>query len=103
MFPVAFEEIYYARPAREEAARQEPLFEGAAPMTRIGAWRAVVNEETGEALAVVSRGYHLVSNAEAFELGALCFQRLFETEDTSGMRVFNIVAPQSLTLCHVDL
>jgi hypothetical protein len=69
----------------------------------IPGYRALVNAQTGEPLAVVSKNYRLVTNQEALLLGEQCFRAVFGTVDTSEMEIFNIITPNQKSFCHVDI
>ena len=72
-------------------------------ISKIPHYKAITNPKTGQVFSVVTDGYRLVTNQEALDLARQCFQQLFGMQDTEQMVVFNIVAPQSRSFCHVDL
>lgn len=65
--------------------------------------KAIVNQNTGRVLGVVGRGYRLISNSEALELGYACCQAVFPETKKAEWGVATIDAPRSAGHCHIDL
>ncbi len=73
---------------------------------RISGFKAVVRDygTTSEAtLSVVSDNYKLITNHEALEMGKEIHQRLFPNATTDSFEVFNIIAPKTMSYCHIDI
>jgi len=91
-FPVSFKNLYF---------EENSLFDRG--MVPVPQFRAVVNLANAQPLGVVSRDYRLVTNKEAVGLGEKAFKQLFNAEDLSELEVFNIIAPDNGSYCHIDL
>lgn len=75
----------------------------ASAKTPISNYKAIVNADTNEPFAIVTRNYRLVTNHEAIELAKQCFVAVFETRDANEMETFNVITPGTKSFCHVDL
>ena len=65
--------------------------------------KAVVNQETGEILSIVSNNYNLITNEKAIEMGKQIFTQLYPHVNTTDLIPYKIVAPQSKASAHIDL
>ncbi|MCX6083232.1 MAG: DUF932 domain-containing protein [Chloroflexi bacterium] len=101
LFPVELSDIFYFV---KKKYGQPGLFESEdKELKTIEGYQAVTNSKTGRVFSVVTEGYRLVSNQEAMDLARDSFKQLFGVTDTGQMEVFNIITPQSLSFCHIDL
>lgn len=64
--------------------------------------QAVVDVEKGYTFAIVSTDYQIITNGEAIELAAKCFQSVFQLTDASDMEMFNVIMPSTRSQCHID-
>ncbi len=64
---------------------------------------ALINSISSNPLSVVSSDYELITNEQAYEYGRKCKQTLFGMETNSKIDLFNVIAPKSLSFCHIDL
>ena len=65
--------------------------------------RAVVNAESGSVLGVVNKGYRLITNERAVELGKQCWTELFGANEVANIKIFQVDAPSTASYCHIDL
>ncbi len=70
---------------------------------RIPGKESLINSVSNNPLSVVSNDYELITNEQAYEYGKKCMQTLFGMEENSKIDLFNIIAPKSLSFCHIDL
>ena len=69
----------------------------------ISQYKAVVNNNTGKILSVVSNNYELIKNKEALEMGKLVFKQLYPKVDINELVSFKVVFPETLTSANIDL
>ncbi len=76
--------------------------DGAGGMLPVTSHRAIVERDSGRPLGVVGAGYRLVTNEEALGYGRDCAAQLFGAT-AADMEVFNVLAPETRSFCHIDL
>lgn len=76
--------------------------DGEGSLRPVASHRAIVERGSGKPLGVVGAGYRLVTNEEALGYGRDCAAQLFGATATD-MEVFNVLAPQTRSFCHIDL
>lgn len=69
----------------------------------IGTHTAIINRASGQPVGIVSRGYHMVTNAAALELGKRCARELLGAGATAELEVWKVDAPSTGSHCFVDL
>jgi hypothetical protein len=65
--------------------------------------KAIVNGRSQRVLGVVSRGYRLVTNAEALELAYQCCATVFPETKPGEWLASAVDAPSTAGYCHIDL
>lgn len=95
LFPVGLADIFI-----EGKLNHASLQDVRIPVER---YKAVINQENGEVLSVVTNNYMLISNEEAIELGKECYKKVFNIDDTEKFEIFNIIAPSTKSFCHIDI
>lgn len=70
---------------------------------RIRGKNALINTESNLPVSVVSDGYEIITNEEAYRYGILCFKTLFDLKTNESIKIFNIISPKTLSYCHIDL
>jgi hypothetical protein len=70
---------------------------------RIPGKNALINNKSKFPISVVSDGYEIITNEEAYNYGKLCLQTLFALRTDRSIKVFNIISPKTLSFCHIDL
>lgn len=68
-----------------------------------GRYIAVVNEESGEVVSVVSNKYKLLKNSEALNIAKMVFSKLFPSVEPDEFVPFKVIAPSTKASCHIDL
>lgn len=89
LFPVAYMPIYLGK-------EQEP----------VKGFRAVtgkLSENTEVIFSIVSDNYKLITNEQALELGKEIHKQLFPKATSDSFEVFNVIAPQTKSYCHIDI
>jgi hypothetical protein len=66
-------------------------------------YRAVVNQNTGKIVSIVSANYKLITNKEALEMGKDVFTQLYPNLKKDDLIPYKIVAPSTLSSAHIDL
>lgn len=66
-------------------------------------YRALINISDNTVLSVVSKNYHLITNAEALETGKNVFVELFPSVNKNDLVVFKVITSSRKTFCHIDL
>ena len=98
LFPVELSPIYI-----ESSVDQQLRFiDINLPLSRVPGFHAVVAQDNNHVFSVVSKGYRLIDNDEALELGKACFKEVFKLLDVEQMEVFNVIMPQTRSFCHID-
>jgi len=92
IFPLRIQSVYF------EEYRGENTVKRKIPHSQV-----IVNAETGDPISIVSKEYRVVTNEEAIEFGKKCFKELFNTVNTDDLEIFNIIAPETRSFCHIDL
>ena len=101
LFKVRLQEVYHYVP--EQDTLPGFLDPPQSDLRPIHGFKAITKMEDGSVFSVVTDEYRLVTNEEALNLGKQCLRQLFNSIDESRMEVFNIVAPKSLSFCHIDM
>ena len=70
---------------------------------RIPGYKALVEQETGRVISVVSSKYRLLLNREAYELADIIIQAVFEGKRLYDFECFNILMPKTKGSCRIDL
>lgn len=70
---------------------------------KISGKTAIINSRNDEIISVVSNGYEIITNEEAYIYGESCFKTLFKTVKEVRFEVFNIISPKTKSFCHIDL
>lgn len=70
---------------------------------KIAGKTAIINSRNDEIISVVSNGYEIITNEEAYNYGESSFKSLFKTVNEDRIEVFNIISPESKSFCHIDL
>ncbi len=63
----------------------------------------LMNSQTDEPISIVSNGYELITNEEAYNYGKKCMKTLFNITNDADIALFNIIAPEKYSFCHIDL
>lgn len=63
---------------------------------------SVINMEKPECLSVVSKGYKLILNKEALEIGKEVFGQLFPSVNPQDFIPYKVIASKRKTFCHID-
>ena len=66
-------------------------------------YRAIVNQQNGEIISIVSRNYRLITNSEALEMGKRLFFQIYPDVDTDKLIPYKVVAPASRASANIDL
>jgi hypothetical protein len=69
----------------------------------VPAKKAIVNYDTRRVLGIVSRGYRLVSNAEALDMARTCCCTVFPETKPSEWVVKGVDSPSTAGYCYIDL
>ena len=64
---------------------------------------AVVDVEKNNPFSVVTDGYELVTNLEAYNKAAEIMKQVFHTTNMDDMVCLNVTMPQTRSFCHIDL
>ena len=64
---------------------------------------ALVNQDNGRIISVVSKNYKIITNEEALEMGKDIFVQLYPQVKKEELLPYKIVAPGSLASAHIDL
>lgn len=101
-FPVELTPIYAVDENDDE--EQLELFKPSAQpkATRIPGFKAIKRRADGKVYAVVRDNYRLITNADAYELGKVCFAQVFGKANADGMEFFNLRMPESGSYCYID-
>lgn len=65
--------------------------------------KAIINTNTNNPISIVSDGYEIITNKEAYEYGIICLKTLFKTGNEDIFKVYNIITPMTMSFCHIDL
>ncbi len=65
--------------------------------------KVIINSNNNHPISIVSDGYEIISNKEAFDYGQQCIRILFNLDDNHKLEVFNIIRPNTLSFCHIDI
>jgi len=95
LFPVALRNVYYE--TRQRDPNGETYAKHLVPRQRV-----VVNAELDSPIAIVGQDYRLIKNQEAIAFAEQCFKAFFKTTSANEIQVFNVIAPQSGSFCHID-
>ena len=98
-FPVELAPVYAV--VDTQNVRQPDLFQQTKTL-QIPGFKAVKRCEDGKVYAVVRDSYHLITNADAWELGKDCFAQVFGKKNADTMEFFNLRMPESGSFCHID-
>ena len=98
-FPVELAPVYAV--VDTQNVRQPDLFQQTKTL-QIPGFKAVKRCEDGKVYAVVRDSYHLITNADACELGKDCFAQVFGKKNADTMEFFNLRMPESGSFCHID-
>lgn len=62
-------------------------------------------ENQNNVFSVVTRAYHLISNADAIELGKIAFKRLFNQsiDVNSDFKIFSVIYPKTRSTATIDI
>jgi len=63
----------------------------------------LMNSQTDQPISIVSNGYELITNEEAYNYGKNCMKTLFNITNDADIELFNIIAPDKNSFCHIDL
>lgn len=72
----------------------------------IAGFKAIAGNPNGNILkvfSIVSDNYRLVSNEEALDMGKQIHRKLFPDASNNSFEVFNVIAPDSKSFCHIDI
>ena len=64
---------------------------------------AIVDLNRQRVFAVVSDQYRLVTNEEAVEMGREVFAKVFRSQITETLTLYNVIQPKSRSFCWIDL
>ena len=64
---------------------------------------AVVSDDRREVFSIVTDGYRLVSNLQAYELGRRAFALVFGARAAAELQLFNVTMPATRSSVHMDL
>ena len=70
---------------------------------RIPGYKALVEQETGRVISVVSSKYRLLLNRTAYNLADIIIQAVFEGKRLRDFECFNILMPKTKGSCRIDL
>lgn len=65
--------------------------------------KAIINAKTNNPISIVSNGYEIITNQEAYEYGIICLKTLFKINIEKYFKVHNIITPMTMSFCHIDL
>ena len=68
---------------------------------KVRSYKAVVAIDDHHVFSVVSSNYRLVTNKEAHDLGAICYQTVFKVNSAKDLELFNIIMPRTRSFCHL--
>lgn len=63
----------------------------------------LMNSQTDQPISIVSNSYELITNEEAYNYGKNCMKTLFNITNDTDIELFNIIAPDKNSFCHIDL
>lgn len=69
----------------------------------IPGYKAIIDEERGNTLSVVSDKYNLVYNADAYKMADYVIKVIFEGKTLQDFDCYNILMPQTRGHCRMDL
>lgn len=95
-FPVEKRDLYMKLPGGGDS-----IFQGECE-ERVRDYRAIVDIDKHYVFSVVAPGYLLVTNQDARQLGAKCFETVFNVTDAAKMTFFNLIMPKTRSFCHID-
>lgn len=64
---------------------------------------ALINAISKQPISVVSNDYEIFHNKDAYEYGIQCLKILFKLNSKDKIEIFNIIRPETLSYCHMDL
>lgn len=70
---------------------------------RIPGKKVLLNSVNKLPISIVSPEYEIITNQEAYEYGIICMKTLFNICKENEIELFNIIAPEKLSFCHIDL
>ena len=79
------------------------LLDGTDKHVQIHGKKALINGKTNRPISVVSSGYEIITNKEAFLYGENCIRTLFELKGSDKVNIYKVSASDSLTFCNIDL
>lgn len=85
--------------------REEPVYLENC-QTAISGFKAITgypNSGARKVFSIVSENYKLVTNKEAISLGKQIHSKLFPNLKEDCFEIFNIIAPDSKSFCHIDI
>lgn len=71
--------------------------------TQVKGKKAIINTNTNNPISIVSDGYKIITNREAYEYGIICLKTLFKSGNEKFFKVYNIITPMTMSFCHIDL
>ncbi|MEN9306174.1 MAG: hypothetical protein RL173_106 [Fibrobacterota bacterium] len=86
-FPVALEDVYRS----SQGYKKLPRF------------MVLMDVKMERAFSVVTDEYDLVTNKQAWDMGAIVMQRVFHTLRMEDLACLNILMPKTRSFCHMDL
>jgi len=95
LFPVGFADVFIEGMTNEESFQPVNI-----PVDK---YQAIINQDNGDVLCVVTKDYKLITNEQALELGKECYKRIFNISDTKEFEVFNIITSSTKTICYIDV
>ena len=96
-FPVTLNPIYAGDMTKQ------PNLPGIGPSgKKIPEFKAVQRVSDGHVFAVVRSNYRLITNQQAYNLGKICFAKVFGKQNAEDMEFFNLRMPQTQSMCYMD-
>lgn len=72
-------------------------------VTLIKGKKVIINSNNNNPISIISAGYEIISNEEAYNYGLKCIRSLFKIDNTEKLVVFNVIRPKTLSFCHIDI
>jgi hypothetical protein len=99
-FPVELRSVYMARSVQSEGQGEASNHNDLVTLNR---HKAVVDIESNNVFSVVTDGYQLVINEEAYEQARAVMENVFNVTSLDDMACLNVTMPHTRSFCHIDL
>lgn len=95
LFPVGFADVFIDGITDGESFQPVKI-----PVDK---YQAIINQDNGDVICVVTKDYKLITNEQALDLGKECYKRIFNIGDTKDFEVFNVITSSTKTICYIDV